>query len=339
MKINNYYFFANKKNNHSSVEHSYKSNLLSKHTDGIKTIPAQLCRDSFNRNVSFKSDNIDNTLVDFVKWSNETDFLSKAREIVEKTGEILGSGFEGITYSIPDCDKWIIKEFKRSNLIPSDGNPKGIIPLEDICPALNVGQVIAKVEVPNGEKFVSQYFILKRQSGVSHGISYGDSNNLDEFNIKKHLKSLEILSKFPQESFDKCIQDISYITKQGYQIDCCNPYNFMIDNEKKSINFVDINDRISSGHTQYGNVLYSLLDGEFGILFSSSDLSEEIKETSKKYSDDIALKFFRAMKKTGVKLENSDYFNKLLKSNILNNILNADTEDAKIKRLQKSGLM
>ena len=45
------------------------------------------------------------------------------------------------------------------------------------------------------------------------------------------------------------------------------------------------------------------------------------------------------MKKTGVKLENSDYFNKLLKSNILNNILNADTEDEKIKRLQKSGLM
>ena len=117
MKINSYYFITDSNNTHFSHAAARKSNALNYNISNTKTIPAQATQKkllkspaysefifghTFKRNVSFKSNNINNSLDDFIKWSNETDFLSHARKIVEKTGKILGSGFEGITYLIPD---------------------------------------------------------------------------------------------------------------------------------------------------------------------------------------------------------------------------------------------
>ncbi len=293
--------------------------------------------DSFEKTVSFKSQNDDNSFISFAKWAEETDFLSKAKEIAEKTGKILGSGFEGTTYSIPECDKWVIKEFKRSNLIRVNGETKRIIQIKDILPELNAGQAIARVEVPNGPRFVSQYFILKRQNGVSHGITYKYSNDIDEINIKAHLKSLKVLAELPQESFDKCIKDITYITNQGYQIDFLNPYNLMIDNKAKSINFVDINDRLNRNSNQYAEVLYSLLDAAFGEKIIAVPESKASAESAS-LTRIIVEKYFTAMKNNNAKFS-SDFLLTLLETKLLDGNLKGNNTEEKMLDLHRKNLI
>lgn len=44
----------------------------------------------------------DKSYESFTNWSNQTNFLSKVHEIEERTGQILGYGFEGTTFEIQE---------------------------------------------------------------------------------------------------------------------------------------------------------------------------------------------------------------------------------------------
>lgn len=302
-----------------------------------------LQNDVFVKTQSFgakqKEETDDKSFEEFEKWAQETNFLDDIKEIVDKTGKILGSGFEGVTYEIPGNDRWVIKKYKRGDFVQIHNDKPVITELNDISPKLNIGQEIARVEIPVGERFSCLYYILKRQEGRSFGVPYAYSDSIDNSNIKMHLKSLSKLAKFPQSAFDKCIKDISYVSSQGYKLDCCNPYNFMLDDKTQSINFVDVNERIEQGQNQYGEVLYSLLDGQFGTMFSLEKGNNKNEEDlSSQYSDEITLKFIRAMRNNNAKFTNGTYFTKLLESNLLNNILNADTVKEKTDELRRMGL-
>ena len=62
-----------------------------------------LNNDIFVKNCSFsgKSESKDEkSFAELKKWAEKTSFIDKVEDIVYRTGRILGSGFEGKTYSI-----------------------------------------------------------------------------------------------------------------------------------------------------------------------------------------------------------------------------------------------
>ena len=275
----------------------------------------------------------------FCNWAKETNFLSHIKNLIQNEAKVIGSGFEGTTYEIPNTDKWVVKEYKRSSFLPIPKTAPEIVKINDISPELNIGQTIARVEIPAGKKHSYIYYILKKQNGDSIGIGYQGNNDINKLNTTIHLKSLEEVANMPDESFDKLITDISYITEIGYQIDCGNPNNLMFDKEKKQINFVDINDKYNHSGNQYGDVLFALLGCFFALKFENSRaVSQEEKSIADSFSKKIISKYFNAMKRANIKFNGGSYFYMLLETNKFDSLLNSSNLEDRILKLHKMGL-
>ena len=334
-------YYSKKEN--IKLSENLKQNTLLQASESIKSCKLSiLSKDVFERNISFGKENSDNSkdmsFESFKDWSDRTAFVTRVKDIADISGKILGSGFEGSTFEIPDSDKWVIKKYNRADIIPVSLSEPEIVKVEDISPELNIGQCIARINIPCGKNYSSVYYILKRQTGKSYGVPFSSSDEINEVNVNIHLKSLKSLSEMPQESFDKCISDIAYITERNYEIDCCNPYNFLIDEDRKSINFVDIIDRYNKESTQFGEVLFALLDGMFAINLEKNPSFTDEKIESALYSDKIISKYLKAMKKANVTFNEGKYFNKILSSKLLDRVLNAKSTDEKLQRLKGLGL-
>lgn len=300
-------------------------------TNKLKNVPA--C-DVFVRSCSFKGD--DKSFEAFSKWAKETDFIEKIPEIINYTGKILGSGFEGTTYDIPNNDKWVLKEFKRASLMQYHLDSPQIIEIEDISPDLNIGQFIAYVRIPTSKNTVHQVYVLKRQNGESCGLPYCSKNLISDSTTKLHINYLKNLSSLPQSSYDKLIDDITYVTEQGYKFDCSNPYNFMLDMKNKQINFVDIADKFDKNKTQYGEVLYALLDAEFAENFNTSNRKE--KDEADIISAEIFSKFICAMKRKKYHFTDGVFFNKVLSMLAFTKFLDVKTKEEALEKLTELGL-
>lgn len=328
--------------NINSVRASFGTNVNSPKNTSRRnnfTLP----NDTFTRTVSFSgkeaamkdSQSYDN----FKKWAEETDFLSRANDIVQRTGKILGRGFEGTTYEIPDTDNWVIKEYKRCNLIESDTKEPEIFEIDDIAPELNIGQTIARIHVPAGNsRYCHLYYIMKRQKGDNYGVSYTETDSIDKYTTAKHLKSLKIAAELPQTSFDKCVRDTEYITKRGYLIDYINPNNLMIDTDKQQINFIDINDKLNRTSNQHAEVLFSILDSQFGSNFRANAEASKEKAEAEKAAKTIVDKYFTAMKNNNAKFS-GDFIHVLLESHLLDGNVKGDTIEEKLEYLRENNLV
>lgn len=278
----------------------------------VKRYQAAVCDTFERRTVSFGNSKPVCSYEEFEKWAQETDFLSHAADIVDQTGEILGSGFEGTTYTIPDNDKWVIKEYKRTKMIPIHSDKPTIIKINDQSPELNIGQPIASVRLPINEAYSRTMLILKRQHGKSYGVPYSDRHVINQRNIKLHLESLKMLASFPKESYEQIVKDVVKANEAGYRFDYINPHNIMIDEENKRVNFVDVNDSNSEPNTiQLSDILYALLDGSFAINFNKSDASKFDKMQATKSSMEIVYKFQEAIKSCGLRFDKSTEYQML----------------------------
>lgn len=279
--------------------------------------------DFFVRTTSFTGkENLkdDKTYNEFLKWANDTDFLNRLKDKNNAFGKILGSGFEGTTYEIPQTNNWVLKQYKRGNIILKSTEKPVCFESKDISPNLNIGQSIARIEIPVGNRYTEIYNILKKQSGKSIGVAYSNAENINEKNVKIHTESLRTLSKAPQSTFNKCIKDISEITNIGYEIDCGNPNNFMFDEIKNQINFVDINDKRDKN--QYGEVLYALIGGKFAINFENSEYDKTTKEEVQKLTEEIIKKYNTAMINNNKKYSNGMFFDEILNLPRYNSLFN-----------------
>ena len=301
----------------------------------------QLANDTFVRTCSFgnapKEDN--KSYEQFKKWSDEVGFLDCAQEIISKTGRIIGSGFESKTYAIPHNEQWVIKQSKRAGLVNVFTPESQILEIKDIAPDLNIGQYIATVKIPLNDRFTQQFYILKKQTGEALGVPYSARNDVNDTTAKVHIDMLKKLSELPQESFDKLISDIDYVTKKGYKFDVANPCNFLLDEARKSINFVGIENKIGmENNTQYGDVLFALLDGEFGIEFNKSNRSQSEKEEATTLSQRICSKFMISMIRKNVQFSFTDKFEDVFNSKPFEAIMGTSNQDEKIDALIKFGL-
>lgn len=301
----------------------------------------QLANDTFIRTCSFgnstKED--DKSYEKFRQWSDEVGFLDFAQEIISSTGRIIGSGFEAKTYAIPHNDQWVIKQSKRAGLINVFTPEAQILEIKDIAPDLNIGQYIATVKIPLNDRFTQQFYILKKQTGESFGVPYSARNDVNDTTAKVHLNSLKKLSELPQESFDKLVSDIQYVTRKGYKFDVANPCNFMIDSTKKSVNFVGIENKIGmENNTQYGDVLFALLDGEFGVEFNKSDRPQNEKEEAAILSQKICSKFMISMIRKNVQFTFTDKFEDVFNSRAFEAIMGTSNQDEKVDKMIELGL-
>ena len=257
---------------------------------------------------------------EFKKWAEETDFLNKCKDIAERDGRILGSGFEGTVYEIPECDNWVIKEYKRNNFFAIALEKPVIEEINDNLPDINVGQCIAKISIPYGKKYSCQYWILKKQKGNSLGLAHLDERNKENWltkdNLKMHRNSLLLLANAPQSTYNKLIKDIKYITTEGYKIDCDNSNNFLFDKDEEIINLIDIADKYKNNEStnQYANVLYALLGSEFGLCYKRNYEETEDKKIIEIATKTIINKYITAMKNLNVKFEDTKYLRKVLES-------------------------
>ena len=275
----------------------------------------------------------------FLEFVSKTNFLNDIVDIVENKGKILGKGYEGVTYAIPENDNWVIKEYKRSNFLPIKNTEPKIIKVNDISPDLNIGQAIAKVEIPRGKNYSSVYYILKKQEGESLGVGFEGHNDVDNLTIPIYIDSLKKVANMPLSSYDKLVKDVNYITNIGYEIDTTNPNNLMFDDKTQTINFVDINDKHNKSISQFGNVLFSLLGGFYYLKFDNSNVPTlEEKTNAQELSQQIFEKFMTSMKNNGYKFDYSYVFSDLLDTNKFDKIVGIGNIDAKFMNLHKMGL-
>lgn len=281
----------------------------------------------------------DKSFNEFKKWAKETDFTSHVSEIIDRTGDILGSGFEGTTYSIPNNDKWVIKQYNRSKVVPEALKKPLISEVKDISPDLNIGQFVASVKIPMNDRLSQHIYILKKQTGRSHGIPHSSNKIVNDATAKQHIDSLKRLAQMPMETYTALVDDITYVTKQGYKFDTDNPYNFMIDFENNRVRFVDIADKLEEkDKTQYGDVLFALLDSDFARTFKDSDRPEKEKASAKMYSYQICSKFVSAMVRKKAKFTSSHNFTKVFVSEPFEFMLGTSRPDKKIAKLKELGL-
>lgn len=329
--------------NTNVINNSPKLNFKS---NEVKTnICAPLSMDVFirtNKTPSFGSNSIlkpkDNSFESFEKWASETNFLDKIEDIVDKTGIILGSGYEGTVYEIDDCDEWVIKKYEKTYICNNSIDKPTIIKLKDSTPDINVGQAIAKVCIPSPRGITSlEYYILKKQMGESCAIDQEIAMNESNIKTEKHIDYLKKVAQMPQSTFEELIKITAYLSEKKIKLDCYNPSNLMIDSENKKINIVDTENLYQKENVQHGDVLYSLLDFPYTRTLYASDNQEKIDE-AEKISFQIIDKFFAAMKNTKEKIYDTYYIDSLLNSKLMYKYLDTTTVNESKFKLSEMGL-
>ncbi len=277
----------------------------------IRNMPCKMTA----HNPSFGKSGSGNSFEDFKIWANDTDFYSNALNIIDYTGTVLGSGFEGITYSIPDNDKWVIKVDKRASFLPVKTDKPTAYEIKDNAPSLNLGQMIGYVIIPSSSRTSRKFYIMKKQKGDTFGIPFQYRNNFSDLNTKLHIKSLKNISEFPPKSYEQLVKDVVLANKCGYKFDLVNPNNIMIDNENKKINFVDVEyNEMYKNKNQLFDVLFLLLDGEFAVNFNNSNMSDQKIREAARYSDIIISKFKNAVRQCGFEFKETENLKKILTS-------------------------
>ncbi|MBQ4123757.1 hypothetical protein IJD44_08590 [bacterium] len=270
---------------------------------------------SFKSNIELKDLSFDS----FNNWAINSGYISKISKNLENLrGIMLGEGAEGFVYEIPETDDWVLKEYKRSTIVPIFNESTAIKPVKDILPSMNIGQTIGQVQIPFANNYSQVFYVRKKQTGFELGVGRNDLGLPKYANIQTHLDTLKILAAAPQSTYDKLVKDVKKVHEKGLAFDCYNPNNFLYNPERQSINFVDIDDGFDGNDSQFGNILYALLDTTFYLSLNEDNLDEKaVIDASKIYAVDIVSKFLNSMQKEKVKFDNTEQFNKLIKSDLL----------------------
>lgn len=269
--------------------------------------------DTYTKSISFGQNQEKYGYEAFEKWSGSTGFLSKASQIIASQENIIGFGTEGKTYKIPNNENWVIKVLNNPYSINSEDSGNKIIRIKDKSPSINVGQAIAQIKLPDNTDKHKIIYILKKQKGKPYGIPFEERNRINQINIKRHINCLKMLADFPPASYEKLVRTISQANFDGYKIDYYNPNNFMIDEENKEINIVDVKDSKDIHSNLSGEILYALLDGDFAVNFNRSNCSVADKITASRLSNEIIYKYEQAAKKCGMRIEKTIGYMLMLK--------------------------
>ncbi len=275
-----------------------------------------------SNNVSFKGcESADNN--SFIKWAQETDFIkTQLPEILTNPNYKLGSGFSHSAYIIPGNKDYILrtpnmKVQKNYNFENAD-----IKDTEDKDLNVNIGQEVASIEIPIEDGFPLHIQVLKKQNGKAIGVPPFQAISIEETgSLRKgelpyealerkaqYASTIHEVAKLPVEAYEKLIDDIRAAEKAGYYFDHLNSNNLLIDEEKGSINLIDMDKNKLPANL--GNVLYALTNINYFSTFSSQydscPMSNEEIGTAIKDTLQITDKFVQAMKNKGEKFNRDE---------------------------------
>ena len=192
----------------------------------LKSIPM----DTFVRTsncISFKGDTLKNSENDFRTWAEKTDFLSSQfKDVITDESNIIGSGFDHTVYAIPNCEDYVLRKNNFGCGMPLDYSGAALSPFEYPKSDINVGQVVATIEIPcTLSKYLKDSVdVLRKQTGHSIGnppfaaisneytgeLRTGELPYESRERKEKFLEDIHSVSQLPQEAEPQ--QNVQYGT-------------------------------------------------------------------------------------------------------------------------------
>lgn len=301
---------------------------------------------------------------DFVDWAKKNNFINDGLKKSLKPENLIGEGFDHAVFNIPNNPDYVLR-IKRGYYGKTDNfdfKNYTIKDTRDMELQGNIGQQIALLEnIPDKKngKFVNPDIeVLKRQHGFPNGnpppsaLYHGDGTLREEVlpyednSRKLHFaKSMETLANFPDETYDQLIDDLLIAGEAGYKFDHLNSNNFLIDEDEKRINIIDMSKVKKPHKDRFGNTLWSLINVEFLNEYMSKESGytpqsqNEINDTIKNMLT-VMDKYSAAMKRKIQKFNTSSYhFNLLLNEPISSFWLKECDYDKKVDKLREMGLL
>lgn len=211
----------------------------------------------------------------------------------------IGKGANSKVYEIPTMPDFVLKILKEKdkNNIDTKEFPRGV----------NLGQVVW-ID-PKDDKTL----ILKKVNGKPHSLeNWSDiilnketnmPDKVTQKNAEIFFSKVEEIAKMDQKAFDHLAYEIKTLDDLGYKVDCINPNNLLVDNEKQTIHIIDYFKVKEKEKHLYKN---SYLDMpaimlDFALYPEYIDnLSEENQGKLKAYTKAINTKCYLAAKNEGL---------------------------------------
>ena len=291
--------------------------------NNLKSIPM----DTFVRtssSVSFKGEDVTKPETDFRTWAEKTNFLSSQfKDVITDENNIIGSGFDHTVYAIPNCEDYVLRKNNFGCGMPLDYSGAALSPFEYPKSDINVGQVVATIEIPcTLSKYLKDSVdVLRKQTGHSIGnppfaaisneytgeLRTGELPYESRERKEKFLKDIHSVSQLPQKAFDDLISDLTKAAEAGYALDHYNSNNLLLDDKNSRINLIDMRSGLSSKKADYANLLYSLTNIYYLPNFTSMYDGNQMQDWQIKQAvEDIVTivdKYTTAMQNQGVKFD------------------------------------
>lgn len=178
--------------------------------------------------------------------------------IVTSEENYQNEGKSCVVYSIPKIDKYMLRVPK-----PVDATIEGLKEKKnklfkdtpDVYPNRNYGQAVLQNQ--------NKIQIVKKVPGEPHSVEQWVSRmeNPDRITGKdaqNFLSQLELLSNFPQETFDKYANSVKACNK--HKMDTINPNNTMIDYAKQKIGIIDLSENMVLDANTREDMIFPLID-------------------------------------------------------------------------------
>lgn len=275
-----------------------------------------------SNNVSFKGSETTNNK-SFIKWAQETDFIkTQLPEILTNPDCKLGSGFSHSAYIIPGNEDYILRTSNMNVQKNYNFENAKLEDTEDKNLNVNIGQEVANIELQTDNGFPFRIEVLKKQTGKpigvppSQAIYIEDTGKLREGEKpyearerkEQYASTIHTVAKLPVSAYEKLIDDIRAAEKAGYHFDHLNSNNLLLDEEKGSINLIDMDK--NKVPANLGNVLYALTNINYFSTFASQydpcPMGNEEIGTAIKDTMEITDKFISAMKNKGEKFNRDE---------------------------------
>ena len=170
------------------------------------------------------------TFTHFVEYAQSSDFRDRIPDIISSRKNYLSEGVNGIVYSIPDNDNFVLKVLKTHDFRKTLGSGYELVEIEDPFLNLNVGQPIAK--------YGDDILVLVKQQGKEFGIPYLKKNKINLTNAYAYMSNLSKMAKVSQDGYNVFMDEVKQLKKLGFSLDIWNSNNILLNGDE--INIVDI---------------------------------------------------------------------------------------------------
>ena len=249
-------------------------------------------------------------------------------------------------FKLDGTDNWVLKQYTNSQIVPASHKKASVVQVRDNAPEMNLGQSIAKVEIPVNPQYSSLYFVQKNQKGHIIGVEEDRVNNPVKSNRSAHIRSLYEVANMPQEAFNQLIVDIREVAKKGYDINAKDQKSIKVDPYQKKFLLSNVSDfggfngfnapkDLKHSGEQYGDVLYTLVGGKYAIKYSKEKEFKSENDPARMLTNKIFHKYILAMSNNGCQFQKSENFDSLMKSNLFDNVLESRDFAVKVGNIKR----